>query len=210
MDRRDRLSKLREQAATLYGQQMLDLWYDQVPQLYRRHDWSLDVVDLWEGRLAQGSGRTLTRFLANPTKFLLLTGTEGLGKSTLACTLVSELVTRYNWSSLYASAPIMLSNFSYRPDGGDPISEAIRPNILMLDDVGAAREKVTDFQRQSVWAVVNERAARSGKVTIVTSNMAIESTDDGVGLREWFGTTAWARIQADVTWVKFGGTSFRS
>lgn len=203
------LDEQRRQEA-LHKSKMYESWINQVPSQFR--DFDLTAINNgWEGRLPRGSVVQLKRWLVNTEPgFLLLQGPKGVGKSTLGVSIVSDIVQKTGSHALFKSVPSLLSEFSFRQDGYDPLKETSDVSILMLDDLGAGNEGITPHQMRSLWALIDARWGHSQyRRTIITTNMSIGNTNAGMGLAEWLGQSAWDRVSDEMTRVVMNGDSFR-
>lgn len=162
----------------------------------------------WRGRMDQGEARKMLRWMNNPTQYLILRGTVGLGKTVLAVSLARAQVRNRGRSARIVSMPEMLHSISFHERGEDPVKDYASPDILVIDDVGVVSSGMTDHQHKIVWAIINARH-NSGKMTIITTNMSSTSTYEGAGLAEMFGESAWDRISSGATVVVMRGESMR-
>lgn len=166
----------------------------------------------WDGALSRSGTLQLARFIKEPTRFLLLTGSTGTGKSSAACTIAEHLVASDGRSARFVSAMTMLSQFSFGNgpmSGADVLRHYSEIPLLVLDDLGSVNEGMSDHQARSLWALIDARWSNK-LTTIITTNMAINATADGVGLADLLGPSAWDRIRDSVTIVEFDGReSFR-
>ena len=203
--RRKTQQRLAEEEA-LHAEHLTQLWRSRVPDAFSGYTLDDDLrSSQWNGRLTKSSVRKVEKYLAQPTEFLIFRGTEGLGKSTLASTIIEHLVS-FGYTAEYVSVPVLLNDLSFSKE--DYIRKCIRPDVLLLDDVGARVETLSDHQKKGIWAIINGRYGNS-KMTLMTTNMPLSDDVEGMGLRTWFGESAWARISEDLTFVEFTGNSFR-
>ncbi len=105
-------------------------------------------------------------------------GSAGTGKTVLACSIAGEHILNGGEVSFY-SVPklIMQLQDSVRKDGEsyyDILHKISKEEILILDDLGA--EKLTDFVRQSLYFLINEREQWE-RTTIITSNYSLDDLD---------------------------------
>lgn len=183
-------------------------WMDSLPVEFHDFDIKNDLLkDKWGGNLDIKSVKKIRDYLDDPHKFLLLRGQEGRGKSSLAATVATEIMERYDMTPGYASLPTLLYDFSY---SGDPdlVSRLSSRGILVLDDMGAANEGITAHQKRMLWALIDNRWSND-LPTVITTNMAVSSNEDGVGIADWLEPSLWARVRDGLTMVSFGGDSFR-
>lgn len=162
----------------------------------------------WRGRLDASEQRKMLRWMNNPTQYLILRGTVGLGKTALAVSLAQAQVRNRGASARVVSMPELLHEISFHDRGENPVHEYGEPDILVMDDVGVVSSGMTDHQHKLVWAIINARH-NSGKMTIITTNMSAASTHEGAGLAEMFGESAWDRISSGATVVVMRGESIR-
>lgn len=190
---------------------MLDKWEGSVPRRNRGFDFSKLRETKWEDRLRPTSVKAISSWAKDPDGFLIFSGSEGRGKTTLAVSIISDWIEHtedIHRIPLYKSVPSLLNQFSFSEDSNTIRDQISQCSILLLDDVGAASEGITAHQKKMLWSVIDERWAED-LPTIMTTNMAINSNEDGLGLIDWFGESAWARIRDKVTHVEFTGESFR-
>lgn len=157
----------------------------------------------------------LNNYLEKPTKFLVLHGDTGLAKTSLAVALGTHLIQQ----GVVESADLvlgstMLDSFSqYNPFSRDgqinPVKHYSEVDFLVMDDIGVGNEKITATQEQRLSAVIDNRWGE-GKPTIITTNMAINTGHDGLGLDKYFTRSTWNRIIDDSHFIHFSGESFRA
>ena len=101
----------------------------------------------------------------------------GSGKTRMACSILNELIERYQISSFFiTSAEILKEIKASWSEGASGESELIdklsRIPILVIDDFGA--EKVSEWVNDKIFTVINERYEEN-RMTIFTSNHPIGS-----------------------------------
>lgn len=185
----------------------------QVPGEYRAHgieELTTGKKD-WGGSLDPMGALGLSRYLSKPTRFLLLTGPTGTGKSTAAFALADQLVKNLRRPARFVAATAMLTAFSFglgNRSAADLLADFSESPILVIDDIGSANDGMTDHQKRSLWSLIDARWS-NGRHTIITSNMSLRRNRDGDGLRDLLGESAWDRICDPLTHVEFEGESFR-
>ena len=135
--------------------------------------------------------------IVNNKKSFYAWGSAGTGKTVFACSVVREMFWKYgemghaktryvndigDWISdiWFVSSPefIMELQDLYRKEGEsawDCLQKVARKTVLILDDLGA--EKMTDFVRQALYYLINEREQWQ-KQTIITSNFSLAQLDE--------------------------------
>lgn len=157
----------------------------------------------------------LNDYLDKPTKFLVLHGDTGLAKTSLAVALGTHLIQHgVVHSADLVLGSTMLDSFSqYNPFSKDsqinPVKYYSEIDFLVMDDIGVGNEKITATQEQRLSAVIDNRWGE-GKPTIITTNMAINSSVEGIGLDKYFTRSTWNRIIDDSHFIHFSGESFRA
>lgn len=194
----------------LYKEMAVERWLGSFPAVHR--GFSLEDIrdDKWGGRLTASDVVQVLKYVkSGGSRFLLLQGPEGVGKSTLGVTIISELVRQSGKAAAHHVMPRLLASFSHPRDGEDPLRDASRVPILMLDDMGAANGGMTEHQQRSLWSLIDARWSNPDLRTIITTNMSQGNQREGVGLQSWLGPPAWARVADDLTQISVTGESFR-
>ena len=115
---------------------------------------------------------------------IFLFGSTGTGKTVLACSVAIEHITRGE-NVIFKSSPILIMelqrSFKFETDNAlDILKTLFMVEVLVLDDLGA--EKMTDFVRQSLYCLINERE-QWGRTTIITSNYSLEHIGKNIDSR---------------------------
>lgn len=102
--------------------------------------------------------------------------TMGSGKTLLACCLANEVIDRYHTKVKFITS----AEYSELTRQFADVTEYRTCALLILDDIGSQSEK-TDFQRETMFRLINERY-NNNLSTIYTSNLPFgaSSTDDRV------------------------------
>lgn len=116
--------------------------------------------------------KAATAFLRSTApRDLFLCGSVGTGKTRLACSMLNEWFQR-DRMGLFISVPELL--FELQPhrdiDDTDLYRKCKSAPLIVLDDIGAERERATDYTRRTVLMLYESRHNR-GLPTIWTSNM---------------------------------------
>lgn len=186
-------------------------WNASVPPALQGYDMDDLLGSRWNGKISQANVSKLKKYLKNPEKFLVLTGSSGLGKTVMGVEVCSHLL-KNNMvpSALYADTSTVLSELSFPERGDNPIDKYSRPGVLLLDDVGAFSTDMTAVRKTGLGAIINNRWL-SGKYTIITTNLSPVSLDDeaGMSLKEYLGESSWDRVISSYLLITFAGNSMR-
>src|SRR5699024_1582084 len=86
---------------------------------------------------------------------------------------------------------------------------AVNASFLVIDDIGAGNEGVTDRQERMFWDILNERHADPDKITVMTTNMPLVNAGEGTSLSDWLQASMWDRISSNMENIVFKGDSLR-
>lgn len=130
------------------------------------------TLETWrETRESAHALKTARAFLkADPPRDLYLVGPVGTGKTRLACTLLNAWSKRGR-TARFEHVPHLLLRLqpSSIDDEGELFHHCETASLLVLDDIGAEREKASDFTRRTLLTLYESRST-AGLVTIWTSN----------------------------------------
>ena len=187
-------------------------WDASVPDALQGYNLDQLIASKWSGNLSSVQIKRFQEYLDNPTKFLVLYGPAGLGKTVMGVEVCKKFLedSKVN-SALYVAAPQVLSELSFSQESTNPIKKYSAPDILLLDDIGASTTTITDVRKNGLWAIIDSRWAQ-GKLTILSTNLSPVKTGDNeleITLQDYLGESCWDRILSSYTLVTFTGTSLR-
>jgi DNA replication protein DnaC len=119
--------------------------------------------------------------IVNNKKSIYSWGSAGTGKTVFVCSVIKKMLWKYQTYNIkFISSPELIMELQdlYRKEGEsawDYLREVTRKNVLILDDLGAA--KMTDFVRQALYYLINEREQWCLQ-TIITSNYSLTQLDE--------------------------------
>ncbi len=160
---------------------------EKIPRLLRNADVPIKYQDIKTDKI-----NLLSNIVENKNS-LYAWGNAGTGKTVFACSVIREMLWKYGeivggYDSFqqplsgisFISSPkfIMELQDSYKKEGEsawDFLANVTRQKVLILDDLGA--EKMTDFVRQALYYLINEREQWQLQ-TIITSNYSLSQLDD--------------------------------
>ncbi|PYQ33362.1 MAG: DNA replication protein DnaC [Acidobacteria bacterium] len=146
---------------------------------------------------------------------LLLVGPAGLGKTHLACAILSELVLTKGVSALYADFSDLLLRIqtSFRPDADVSKESVLTPyaeaELLVLDELGAS--KPHPWVLDVLYNLLNTRYNRK-RITIATSNFeddAAAASGEREKLEDRIGYRLRSRLYEMCTLVALRGKDYR-
>jgi len=101
----------------------------------------------------------------------------GTGKTHLACAITNELLKRFV-ISLFVVVPELLNEMSAKVGRNEDVfgmvQEIMDVPFLVLDDLG--KEKITDWRKEQLYIIINDRVA-SNKPMVITTNCSIKELE---------------------------------
>lgn len=135
---------------------------------------------------------------------LLLFGSVGTGKSYAAGCIANALIDRLE-SVLFVGMSDVVNRMqgNFGTDRDSYMTSLMRPELLILDDLGAERN--TSFGKERVFDVINRRRL-TGKPMIITTNIPIVTMQKAASLDE---RRIYDHILEACVLIRFDGENFR-
>lgn len=165
--------------------------------------WRFDAVKMTSQlELAQGFVEYWEEFRADGMG-LLLFGDVGTGKSYAAGCIANALIEKgHSVRFVGLSDVVNQMQGIFGRDRDDYIATLLKPELLILDDLGA--ERSTSFGKEQVFDVINKRTL-SGKPMIVTTNIPLHVMQSAADIQE---RRIYDRVLEVCTPVRFSGENF--
>lgn len=168
------------------------LWrFDTAPQMTAQLTKAKQYAEKWDSFRQNGIG-------------LLLFGDVGTGKTYAAGCIANALIDR-EISALMVSVSDVVNRMqgSFGADRDSYMKFLMRPDLLILDDLGAERD--TSFGKERVFDVINRRRL-TGKPMIVTTNLPLSTMQKAQDMGD---RRIYDRILEVCVPIRFDGESFR-
>ena len=137
----------------------------------------------------------------------LFIGPVGRGKSQ-ACALLAKSALEGGLSVVMTTVPRWVGEVlaSYKSDDiteNAMVAQLVKPDLLILDDVGAAETQNGALEERLLTRVIGERTD-FGRITVINSNLSQEEFKKSIGGR------AWDRMEKSSITVIFNGPHYRA
>jgi len=126
--------------------------------------------------------------IAEAGRCLLLLGKPGTGKTHLSVAIANEIMARFSATAVYRTIGSVLQAIRATYDRTSDQSESqilsslISPSLLILDEIGVSKEKPSDFELTTLFAIINGRYEQM-RPTVVVSNLEAKALPDAIGDR---------------------------
>jgi len=126
--------------------------------------------------------------IAEAGRCLLMLGKPGTGKTHLSVAIANEIMAKSSATAVYRTIGTVLQAIRATYDHTSEQSESqilaslISPSLLVLDEIGVSKEKPSDFELTTLFAIINGRYEQM-RPTIIVSNLDAKSLPGAIGER---------------------------
>jgi len=126
--------------------------------------------------------------IAETGRCLLLLGKPGTGKTHLSVSIANEIMAKSSATAVYRTIGAVLQAIRATYDHSSDQSESqilaslISPSLLILDEIGVSKEKPSDFELTTLFAIINGRYEEL-RPTVIVSNLDGQSLPAAIGER---------------------------
>ncbi|MFJ7312541.1 ATP-binding protein [Pseudomonas sp. NPDC098747] len=126
--------------------------------------------------------------IAESGRCLLLLGKPGTGKTHLSAAIANEIMAKSSATAAHRTVGAVLHAIRATYDRVSEQSESqiltglISPSLLILDEIGASKERTSDFELTTLFSIINGRYEER-RPTIIVSNLAAKAIPAAIGER---------------------------
>lgn len=126
--------------------------------------------------------------IAETGRCLILLGKPGTGKTHLSVSIANEIMATTTATAVYRTLGAVLqairATYDHTSDQSESqiLSSLVSPSLLILDEIGVSKEKPSDFELTTLFAIINGRYEEM-RPTIIVSNLDSQSLPSAIGER---------------------------
>jgi len=161
------------------------------------------VVDKYNKKAYEICKKYADNFKPKYGNLFIYSEKPGTGKTHLACAITNELLKKFI-VSLFVVVPELLNEMNAKVGRNEDVfgivQEIIDVPFLVLDDLG--KEKITDWRKEQLYIIINDRVA-SQKPMVITTNCGIKE------LQKRLDQATVSRIVENSQIIELGGVDRR-
>jgi DNA replication protein DnaC len=126
--------------------------------------------------------------IAESGRCLLLLGKPGTGKTHLSVAIANKIMATTSATTVYRTVGSVLQSIRATYDRTSEQSESqilsslVSPSLLILDEIGVSKEKPSDFELTTLFAIINGRYEEQ-RPTVIVSNLDAKALPAAIGER---------------------------